>query len=180
MTKPIDPKSIEAKTKIPWAQWMDWLDSAGARQWSHKRIAQYVNERIDDPWWAQQITICYEEQTGKRKPGQRADGSFSFSISKTIDQPRTSLLDQWIEFCETDTEIKPLLGEDARRSDTPNRSVWRVTLKPAIKFIASTEPRGETRAALILSEDNIPSETLKDENRNQWRQRLNRFAAFQS
>ena len=65
--------------------WHDLLSTAGAHDGSPSRIAAWlVAEHGVDGWWAQGITVGYEQHTGRRKPGQRADGRFEASVSRRI------------------------------------------------------------------------------------------------
>ncbi|AEG42888.1 DUF4287 domain-containing protein [Isoptericola variabilis] len=65
--------------------WFGLLDEASATHWSHKDIAAWLTgEHGVDGWWAQSITVAYEQERGMRQPGQRSDGSFEVSPSKTL------------------------------------------------------------------------------------------------
>ena len=35
-------------------------------------------------WWAQTAAVAYEQQIGRRVPGQLGDGTFQVSVSKTV------------------------------------------------------------------------------------------------
>lgn len=79
-------------------QWHELLDAAGAARWPHKRIAEWlVAEHDVDGWWAQSLTVGYEQARGMRLPGQRPDGTFEANASKTVargaDDVFTHLLD---------------------------------------------------------------------------------------
>ncbi|MES1212089.1 MAG: hypothetical protein ABUT11_00930 [Leifsonia sp.] len=66
--------------------WFALLDSAGASGWQHPAIARWLQDQQDvTGWWAQGLTIRYEQARGLRVPGQRSDGSFAVSASKTVD-----------------------------------------------------------------------------------------------
>lgn len=68
-------------------QWHELLDSAGATTWTHKRIAAWlVTEHGVDGWWAQSLTVGYEQARGMRLPGQRPDGTFDANVSKTLER----------------------------------------------------------------------------------------------
>jgi hypothetical protein len=86
MIKPIDIESIENKFGEPWAYWMDYMESIGAKDLSHTEIAKKVDSKINDSWWSQTITVAYEQQSGRRKPGQRADGTYEASATKMSDK----------------------------------------------------------------------------------------------
>ena len=66
-------------------EWFELLDEAGARDWDHSTIARWMGGKHEvDAWWAQGVTVSYEQSRGLRAPGQARDGSFTVSSSKTI------------------------------------------------------------------------------------------------
>jgi hypothetical protein len=65
--------------------WYALLDAAGAAGWRHRETASWlVREHGVDAWWAQGVTVGYEQSRGIRVPGQRQDGSFECSVSRTV------------------------------------------------------------------------------------------------
>ncbi len=67
------------------ADWYALLDAAGAAGWRHRETASWlVREHGVDGWWAQGLTVGYEQTRGLRVPGQRQDGSFESSVSRTV------------------------------------------------------------------------------------------------
>ncbi|WP_234980892.1 DUF4287 domain-containing protein [Agromyces cerinus] len=66
-------------------EWFALLDEAGATGWKHQAIASWlVTEHGVDSWWAQGVTVGYEQARGIRLPGQRQDGTFEVSVTRTI------------------------------------------------------------------------------------------------
>lgn len=64
--------------------WFTLLDDAGAASWGHAAIAKHLADGGMDGWWAQNVTVAYEQARGLRLPGQRPDGTFDASASVTI------------------------------------------------------------------------------------------------
>ncbi len=76
---------VEAATGRGRDAWFSLLDDAGATGWAHRDIAAWLVEQHDvDGWWSQSITVAYEQERGMRRPGQRSDGSFEVSPSKSL------------------------------------------------------------------------------------------------
>ncbi len=76
---------VEAATGRGREAWFTLLDETGATDWSHKDIAAWLVDQHDvDGWWSQSITVAYEQERGRRLPGQRSDGSFEVSPSKSL------------------------------------------------------------------------------------------------
>ncbi len=89
MTRAANIPAIEKSTNIAWTEWLLFLESIGAKNLSHKEIAQHVHNKLkasheNSGWWAQGITVAYEQHIGRRKPGQTNDGFFQVAVSKTL------------------------------------------------------------------------------------------------
>lgn len=95
MTKPVNIPAIEKATKTPWANWVEYLDKAGGRDLPHRAIADLAYAKSGDGWWSQSIAVAYEQHIGRRLPGQRSDGSFEASVSKTLAGTPTDLMELW-------------------------------------------------------------------------------------
>lgn len=77
--------AIRNNTGREWDEWFALIDAWGGRERKHPEIARWLSEEHGVPgWWAQNITVTYEQARGMRVPGQDADGSFSVSASKTV------------------------------------------------------------------------------------------------
>ena len=88
--------ALEQKTGRNWAAWVRALDRAGAESWPHSRIAKYVRETYDvSSWWSQTVTVGYERIKGLRVVGQRRDGTFETTKSKTFAVPLNQLYRAW-------------------------------------------------------------------------------------
>jgi uncharacterized protein YndB with AHSA1/START domain len=87
---------LKAKTGCTWERWVKALDHVGAYEWTHRRIAQYVHEKYRvTGWWSQTVTVGYERIKGLRAIGQRLDGTFEASKSKTFAAPLSRLYRAW-------------------------------------------------------------------------------------
>lgn len=81
----ISDQAVREKTGKSWASWFKLLDAWGAKSHDHATIANHLQTELAiDPWWAQTITVRYEQERGLRVLGQRADGSFEFAVQRTI------------------------------------------------------------------------------------------------
>ena len=81
----ISNDAVKEKTGKSWGEWFKILDEWGAKEKSHKLMARYlVDEWTVSGWWAQTITIRYEQERGLRAVGQRSGGKFTVSLQRTI------------------------------------------------------------------------------------------------
>ena len=77
--------AVRAATGRSSQEWFALLDVAGAGGWPHQQIAAWlVTEHGVDGWWAQGVTVRYEQARGRRRPGQRPDGTYSVTASVTL------------------------------------------------------------------------------------------------
>ncbi|MGD9488658.1 MAG: SRPBCC domain-containing protein [Calditrichaceae bacterium] len=91
----LSEETVLNKTGKTWDEWFHILDSAEADSMDHKDIAAYLNSYHEvGPWWAQMLTVTYEQARGIRKPHEKPDG-FEISKSKTINAPPEKLFDAW-------------------------------------------------------------------------------------
>lgn len=92
-----DERMLETTGKTR-GDWHAVLDAAGASAWDHTTIAKWlVTQHGVDGWWAQGITVGFEQARGLRQPGQKADGTYSASVTKTIRAPKAAVLQAVIE-----------------------------------------------------------------------------------
>src|ERR1051326_3820677 len=115
----IRSEAVRAKTGKGWAEWFAILDEAGAAKWPHKEIAKHMHELGCGPWWAQMVTVGYEQARGLRVKHQTAEG-FSASGSKTVAVPVAKLYAAW-----TDAKMRAKWLRDGItiRSGTKNKSL---------------------------------------------------------
>ncbi len=100
----VSDEAIRSNTGRGWDEWVKVIDGGPGRTAGHTAIAAWVTAQhgVRD-WWAQGVTVGYERITGLRVPGQRADGTFTVSRSRSLDLDRDTL--------------RTLLLDDAARAD---------------------------------------------------------------
>lgn len=85
-TRGMSDEAMQAATGKHPDEWFAMLDAADASGWTHTEIARHLFENHHVVgWWAQSVTIRYEQARGLRVPGQKADGTFGVSATKTVD-----------------------------------------------------------------------------------------------
>jgi len=180
MTKPINVESIEKATNKNWKQWVQELDDDGARQISHKDLALRLYKQLDGTienhgWWAQGITVAYEQHTGKRVPGQLANGLFEFAVSKTVEKSRDDLFKQVVAWFDGHTELNGSDPLRPRSSQTPKRSNWRCDFGDGSKFSATVEG-GDKKSKLVLAHTALPNKKEADNWKTFWTKTIKVFA----
>ncbi|WP_297082116.1 hypothetical protein [uncultured Demequina sp.] len=78
-------EAIRKATGAGWDEWVARIDAGPGRAATHTEIAAWVNANSDiGGWWSQGVTVGYERITGMRLPGQRPDGTFTLSRTRTF------------------------------------------------------------------------------------------------
>ena len=89
---------ILEKTGRTWEDWVRVLDGHGADRMAHSEIAKLLSTTYKVPsWWTQMVTVGYERLKGLRARGQRRDGTYEASKSRTFDVPVTTLFEAWAD-----------------------------------------------------------------------------------
>ncbi|PRX98914.1 hypothetical protein [Allonocardiopsis opalescens] len=88
ITESVSDEALRRHTGRGWAEWFAVLDAWEAVRRTHTEIARrLVAEQRLDGWWAQSVTVGYEQHRGMRAPGQRSDGTYSANASVTVGVP---------------------------------------------------------------------------------------------
>jgi hypothetical protein len=139
--------------------WRTMLAAAGATEWKHNVIAAWlVTEHDVDPWWAQNITVDFEQHSGRRRPGQRADGRFEVTVSRRLPG------DQQEALTHTVAAVSAALDSPATSvssGGTYFSARWKLDDKSAVTANVSPSSGGKTTVALthtgLTGEDTMPA-----------------------
>lgn len=160
-------------TGADWKTWLELLDERGAARMDHTAIARMLVDDFDiDGWWAQSITVGYEQERGLREPGQRPDGTFSASASMTVAAP----IGRAFEALADPEAQAAWLGDVtlSQRSASPPKSV-RFDASDGTRVNAYLSARGE-RTAVQIQVEKLGSAGAGEAAKAAWRERLGRFA----
>lgn len=162
--------SVKAKTGCTWERWVRALDRVHAHGWPHRKIVSYVHATYKTPdWWAQMVTVGYERIRGLRAIGQRRDGSFRASRSKTFPVPVSRL---FRAFNDARTRRHWLPGVALTiRTAIADKSA-RVTWKDGTSVEAYFLPKGEAKSQLAVQHVKLPSKEAAAQMRQYWGERL--------
>jgi hypothetical protein len=165
---------IKEKTGCTWERWVKSLDYHGAEQMSHRDIATLVSEKYKVPsWWTQTVTVGYERIKGLRARGQRRDGTYEASKSRTFNVPVTTLFEAW-----KDAKVrKRWLGDAAvkvRTATAPKsmRLGWSDGTIIAVGFY----PKGRTRSSVAVQHTKLPDHSTADRLKQYWSERFDALA----
>lgn len=164
-------ESIRRNTGRGWDEWFAVLDEWGARDRSHTEIARWVGEQHDvSGWWAQSITVGYEQERGLRQPGQQCDGYFAASASKTVAVP---LAVAYAAVADAEQRGQWLGGTLTPQGKSRENKVFRAVLdgepgKVEFSFIA----KGDAKTQVTASHTKLADAETAAKLKQRWRERL--------
>src|SRR5699024_7290865 len=175
-TRAANVQAIETALGEPWSTIRARLEAAGGASASHKELAEALGPQFDGivdrhEWWVQGAVVAYEQEIGRRVPGQRADVTFDVAVSRTLTGDRDEVIADL-----TDDRAPQRLSPDAgveltdrpRRSRTQKRSFWRAGLEDGTRFEAAAEAKPADRTLLVLTVSRLPDAAAVEE----WRAHL--------
>ncbi|MUN64728.1 hypothetical protein GMA12_16540 [Kocuria sediminis] len=177
-TRGTSTRGITEATGTPWETWTARLDAHGARRMSHGRIAQYLAEQLDgvveNPgWWAQQITVAYEQHTGARRPGQAGDGSWAVSAGRTVPGTPDEVLARWDALMGAAPEVAGVAPEGRPgTSATETWRYWRMRLVDGSRVAVHIRAKDAGRCTVGVSHSGLASPEDVEHRRAFWKERL--------
>jgi hypothetical protein len=173
-------QAVERATNRTWDEWLQYMDVIGAKNLSHHEIATRLLEELDGKidnvgWWAQSVTVAYEQYIGRRIPGQRPDGTFQTSVSKATKLGMKELMDKWEDFAARDEDVLGLIAGDVRVSGTEKRITWRTKAHDGSDIRVTSEPKKDGTASIIAVQMGLETNELNIEARSKWSSILQRF-----
>jgi hypothetical protein len=161
---------LKAKTGCTWERWVKSLDHAQAYTWPHREIAKYVQEKYKVPgWWAQAVTVGYERIKGMRAIGQRRDGSFEATKSRTFAVPLVRL---YRAFHDAPTRALWLPGVDLTvRAATRGKSM-RITWPDRTSVAVGFASRGDAKSQVAVQHGKLADRAAATRIKQYWTERL--------
>lgn len=156
MARPLEqntgPEAMQRATGRPHEQWREVLTEAGALAWPHARIARHLVEvHSVDGWWAQAITVDFEQACQGRLPGQRADGTFTTQKTATIPgEPLDAL-------AAVANLVTGQHGEPHGQNLTASMPNVRWRLADGTRLQASAGRRNKSGSPVTLTRERLPS-----------------------
>ena len=166
--------SIKAKTGCNWEKWVKSLDYHGAATMSHGEIAELVSNKYKvADWWSQTVTVGYERIKGLRARGQRRDGSYEATKSRTFDVPVATLFDAWADKKVRDRWLN---GTSVKvRTSTAPKSI-RLGLADGGILAVGFLPKGKSKSSVAVSQAKLPDRETAERLKQYWSERLDVLA----
>ena len=171
-----DERYVEA-TGRDWKNWMKELKKAGAEKMSHKDIASMLQNQFSlSQWWAQSITVRFEQETGKRVPGETCENTFQANISKTVNGAADELFSEWIDRFSGITSLNGIkLEREPATSATKKWHYWRVKLSNGSSISINFSQKEKDKSLLQVNHDNLLNSAEAAAWKDFWRKEIEKF-----
>lgn len=174
MALSISEDAILKGTGQPWSHWLHWLHGIEASELSHKDIASKLSEQNGiSGWWAQMLTVQFEQAIGRRVAGQDCSGSFSVTASKTMPGSMDDALASWqqhMKDCTAFSDIAISRGPDI--SSTEKWRYWRCGLADGSRVNINIYQKSPDKASLSIQHEKLESTEQVEHWRSYWKDRL--------
>ena len=169
-TAGISDEAVRAKTGKTWAEWLRVIDRAGGKKMDHKSIAQFLQrEKKLSGWWAQMVTVGYEQARGMRIKHEKP-GGFEIGASKTVNVSMSALFQAFKNKRNRDR----WLGDEKLtvRKATANKSM-RITWSDGKTHVdANFYGKGRGKSQVSVQHGKLTSTKQSEKMKTFWKGRL--------
>jgi hypothetical protein len=170
MSELISDNTIEKATGTPWKTWIDRLNTMGACDLPHKAIAaKLVNDYQVAGWWAQALTVRYEQLIGRRQQGQSNNGDFSISVTKTIPGTVIEAFDWWLKKVQTQTAFNGIAIISSSTTETEKWRYYRAALQDGSRVVVGVYAKTPHKAGLGLQHGKVSTAQSPENWRAYWK-----------
>lgn len=182
--------AIEKATGQPWAEWVKFFESIGAKDLDHHDIVLHVYDYMEQlpggpaksgkqpggqspsGWWSQNVTVAYEQHIGRRVPGQDHKGEFSVAVSKTLPGNMDQALETWLAYVQDITEFDDSAITPVKVSKTDKWRHWRTSLSDGTKLVVSIFEKSPGKSSLTVTHEKLKNAEHIEQKRTFWKQFL--------
>jgi len=179
ITKPLiynNERYVNATGKN-WKEWFTKLKKMGAEEMPHKQIAAMLEKQFGiSAWWAQSITVRYEQETGRRIPGETCENTYQTTISKTVIGSVGEIFSRWIDNFSYRASLNgKKLKNEATTSVTKKWHYWRVKLANGSAISINFSQKEKDKILIQVNHDKLLNEEEILAWKNFWKKTLEKF-----
>ncbi len=177
-TKPtiISDAAIAKATGEPWAHWFEVLTKNHAEEMPHKEIARWLSEEKGvPPWWCQMLTVRFEQEIGRRKPGEIANGQYSVGVSVTRAGSIDEVLAWWMERVALLSAFNGVdwVGEP-KQTKTDKWRYWKVKLADGSPVLVNIYEKAPGKSGVQVAQEKLKDAEAVERWRSYWKDFLQR------
>lgn len=150
-----------------WEDWLKFLDGIDAHEMNHTEIASRIAETgLASGWWGQGITVAYEQHIGRRKPGQRASGTFEVSVTRTLAGSMDEALQRWRDLMDHRPSIDSLAWTKPQEVSVKEKwRYWRRPLADGSRVVVTIGRKADGKTLLAV----VHKKVADDADVTRWR-----------
>jgi hypothetical protein len=136
----------------------------------HREIAALVSEKYKvADWWAQAVTVGYERIRGLRARGQRRDGSYEATKSRTFNVPVKTLYDAW---ADSRSRAKWLTGAAVKLRTATSPKSMRLGFHDGTIVAVGFMSKGAGKSVVAVQHEKLPDRETANRLKTFWSERL--------
>lgn len=170
----VSSEAVRAKTGKDWNEWLEILDGENAKTMPHSEIAKLLAGKYSVPdWWAQMVTVGYEQARGLRAVHQQADG-YTANASKTFNAPLSKLY----AACADEALQAKWIGRKTFRVSkaTPNKSLRFIWGKDdATRVEMNLYAKSLSKSMLQIQHTKLTNAEQVEKTKTYWRKALEKL-----
>ena len=160
---------VAEKTGRTWAEWTKVLDAHKAHTLPHGKITAILSDEYGvSSWWRQMVAVGYERIKGMRAVGQRADGKFEATKSRTFSVPVTVLFNSWNDA----RTRRRWLKESVKVRTATSPKTLRLDWSDGSIIAAWFESKGPGKSTVSLAHTKLASRAAAERVKKEWAERL--------
>lgn len=168
---PMSDAAIRRGSGRTWDAWFAVLDTWGARERAHPEIARWLtDEHAVDGWWAQSITVGYEQARGIRRKHERPGQGFEVSATKTIAVPVERLYRAFTDALQR----RRWLADDrlSERTQTAAKVARYDWDGGPSRVVVHFETKDDGRSRIAVVHERLPDPEAAEEMKTFWRRQV--------
>ena len=167
---------IKEKTGCTWEKWVKSLDYYGADTMKHSEITELVSTKYKVPsWWTQTVTVGYERIKGLRARGQRRDGTYEATKSRTFNVRVQDLYAAWANASKRNRWLD---GDGIKiRTATAPKSM-RLGMGDGAIVAVGFYPKGKGKSSVAVQHAKLPDKETAEQVKEYWTAQLDRLAGI--
>jgi len=156
--------SVIKRTGRSWAEWVAVLDGTRAAEKPHSAIAKIVSSHGVPDWWSQMVTVGYERIRGLREKGQRRDGGYEASKSRTYNVPITMLFDAFVSARKRNRWLPVRVAVRSAATHKRMRIEWGDKTVVQVGFL----DKGSSKSAVAIQHQKLRDKTAAATMKKSW------------
>jgi uncharacterized protein YndB with AHSA1/START domain len=138
----------------------------------HRDNAKYVCSIGTPAWWSQMVTVGYERIRGLRDLGQRRDGAYEASNSRTFAVPVSKLFDA---FAKPRLRARWLPGKVTVRTANPPKTI-RLNMADGTLVAVGFTSKGDGKSAVAVLHSKLADRSAAERVKASWAMRFEALA----